>query len=384
MTAFSILDLAHVVEGSTPAEALANSLDLARHAETLGYRRFWLAEHHNMVGIASAATAVVIGHVAGGTKTIRVGSGGIMLPNHAPLVIAEQFGTLASLYPGRIDLGLGRAPGTDQRTLRALRRDPAARRQLPAGRPGAAGAARPAAARTSSSRPCPARARNVPLWILGSSLFGAQLAAMLGLPYAFASHFAPDALMQALEIYRAQLPAVGAARQALCHGRRQRHRRRHGCRGATPLHLGRSRRSPTCSAARAAGCRRRSTISRPIGRRREGPGLEHARLSFVGSAATVRRASSVRRGDRTPTSSSSRRRSTIMGRGCAPTRSWPRWPQPWGGRRRSPDASFPELSQSRCRDRRGSLVLGSLMQQEIVMSYVDGYVVAVPKAILDA
>jgi luciferase family oxidoreductase group 1 len=197
----SVLDLAPVSEGSTPAAALRHSVDLAQHAEAWGYRRFWLAEHHNMIGIASAATAVVIGHVAGGTRSIRVGAGGIMLPNHSPLVIAEQFGTLATLYPGRIDLGLGRAPGTDRLTLRALRRDPAAADTFPQDvlelqaylgplQPGQAVQA------------VPGTGTKVPLWILGSSLFGAQLAGMLGLPFAFASHFAPNALMQALQVYR--------------------------------------------------------------------------------------------------------------------------------------------------------------------------------------
>ena len=203
MAQFSVLDLAPVPEGSTPGDALRNTLDLARHAERLGYRRYWVAEHHNMVGIASAATAVVIGYIAGGTRTIRVGSGGIMLPNHAPMVIAEQFGTLESLYPGRIDLGLGRAPGTDQRTLRALRRDPSSAEIFPQDvleLQALLGPLQPGQA----VQAVPGTNTNVPLWILGSSLFGAQLAAMLGLPYAFASHFAPDALSQALEIYRAR------------------------------------------------------------------------------------------------------------------------------------------------------------------------------------
>jgi luciferase family oxidoreductase group 1 len=199
----SILDLAPIVEGATPADALRNSLDLARHAERWGYKRFWLAEHHNASGIASAATAVVIAHVAAGTQSIRVGAGGIMLPNHAPLVIAEQFGTLEALHPGRIDLGLGRAPGTDQLTVLALRRDPMSADTFPQDvvelqhylaepQPGQA------------VRATPGAGSRVPLWILGSSLFGAQLAAMLGLPYAFASHFMPDALLPALEIYRAR------------------------------------------------------------------------------------------------------------------------------------------------------------------------------------
>jgi luciferase family oxidoreductase group 1 len=204
MIPFSVLDLSPIVVGGTAADAFRNSLDLARHAERLGYRRYWLAEHHNMPGIASAATSLVIGHVAGGTSTIRVGAGGIMLPNHAPLVIAEQFGTLESLFPGRIDLGLGRAPGTDPRTARALRRemlDSADRfpqdvlELLSYFRPLQPGQA---------VRAYPGAGLKVPVWILGSSLFGAQLAAALGLPFAFASHFAPDHLMAALEIYRSK------------------------------------------------------------------------------------------------------------------------------------------------------------------------------------
>ncbi len=202
MPPFSVLDLAPVPEGATPGQALRNALDLARHAERWGYTRYWVAEHHNMVGIASAATAVVVGFIAGGTETIRVGSGGIMLPNHSPLVIAEQFGTLASLYPGRIDLGLGRAPGTDGRTLRALRRDPAAADAFPRDvveLQALFGPAQPG----QTIQAVPGTGLHVPLWILGSSLFGAQLAGMLGLPYAFASHFAPDALLDALQTYRA-------------------------------------------------------------------------------------------------------------------------------------------------------------------------------------
>jgi luciferase family oxidoreductase group 1 len=203
MISVSILDLAPVVEGSNPAEALQRTLDLARHAEEWGYTRFWVAEHHNMSGIASAATAVVIGYIAGGTKSIRVGAGGIMLPNHSPLVIAEQFGTLETLYPGRIDLGLGRAPGTDQRTWQAMRRDPSAAEGFPQDvleLQVLLGPSQPGQAIHAT----PGTGTNVPLWILGSSLFGAQLAAYLGLPFAFASHFAPDALMPALEIYRAK------------------------------------------------------------------------------------------------------------------------------------------------------------------------------------
>jgi luciferase family oxidoreductase group 1 len=199
--ALSVLDLAPITEGSDAARSFRNSLELAQHAERLGYRRFWLAEHHGMPGIASAATAVLIGHVAGGTRSIRVGAGGIMLPNHSPLVIAEQFGTLESLYPGRIDLGLGRAPGSDPATARALRRDlQSSPDDFPqdvlelmdfmSDEP------------RQTVRAVPGRGTNVPVWILGSSLFGAQLAAMLGLPFAFASHFAPGHLMHALDIYR--------------------------------------------------------------------------------------------------------------------------------------------------------------------------------------
>ena len=197
----SILDLAPVAEGSTPRDALRNTLDLAQRAERLGYKRFWLAEHHNMTGIASAATAVVIGYVAGGTKTIRVGAGGIMLPNHSPLVIAEQFGTLESLYPGRVDLGLGRAPGTDQQTLRALRRSPMSADSFPQEVLELQGLLGPVR-EGQWLRAVPGSGLNVPIWILGSSLFGAQLAAELGLPYSFASHFMPGALMPALETYR--------------------------------------------------------------------------------------------------------------------------------------------------------------------------------------
>ncbi len=204
MIPLSVLDLAPVPEGADVANALANTIDLARHAEALGFHRYWLAEHHNMPGIASAATAVVIGQVAGATSNIRVGAGGVMLPNHAPLIIAEQFGTLDALFPGRVDLGVGRAPGTDMLTARALRRNlengvdsfpqdvlelidyfgpPSAERRV---------------------RAFPGEGRSVPVWILGSSTYGAQLAAMLGLPYSFASHFAPAEMELALEIYRSR------------------------------------------------------------------------------------------------------------------------------------------------------------------------------------
>ena len=201
MATISVLDLVPVIEGDEPGDALRKSIDLIRHAEALGYNRYWVAEHHNMVGIASAATSVVIGQLAAATSTIRVGSGGIMLPNHAPLVIAEQFGTLEALFPGRIDLGLGRAPGTDQMTLRALRRNPMAADSFPQDVLEIQALFAPAGP-NQAVRAVPGAGLEVPLWILGSSLFGAQLAAELGLPYAFASHFAPDALIQALAIYR--------------------------------------------------------------------------------------------------------------------------------------------------------------------------------------
>ena len=202
MTALSVLDLSPILEGSDAAQSFRNTVALAQHAEKLGYRRFWLAEHHGMPGIASAATSVLIGHVAGQTSTIRVGAGGIMLPNHSPLVIAEQFGTLESLYPGRIDLGLGRAPGSDQATARAMRRnlntdpdefprDVVELMDFLSEQP------------RQAVHAVPGLGLKVPVWILGSSLFGAQLAAMLGLPYAFASHFAPQQMTAAIEIYRA-------------------------------------------------------------------------------------------------------------------------------------------------------------------------------------
>lgn len=202
MIPFSVLDLAPVPQGADISQAFRNSLSLAQHAEALGYHRFWLAEHHNMPGIASAATAVVIGHVAAGTQHIRVGAGGVMLPNHAPLMVAEQFGTLAALFPGRIDLGLGRAPGTDQRTARALRRNLDAHGDsFPQDVVELLGWFQPAVP-GQAVRAVPGAGLAVPVWLLGSSLFSAQLAGMLGLPFAFASHFAPDLLMQALATYR--------------------------------------------------------------------------------------------------------------------------------------------------------------------------------------
>ncbi len=204
MAELSVLDLAPVAEGSDVSQSLRNTLDLARHVERLGYKRYWLAEHHNMPGIASAATSVVIGHVAAGTSTIRVGAGGIMLPNHAPLVIAEQFGTLAALHPGRIDLGLGRAPGTDMATARALRRNlEAGVDSFPQDVTELMAWFAPAGP-DQRIRAVPGEGQDVPIWILGSSTYGAQLAAILGLPYAFASHFAPAELEHALDIYRAR------------------------------------------------------------------------------------------------------------------------------------------------------------------------------------
>ena len=262
----SVLDLAPIVEGSSPAEALRNSLDLAQHVERWGYRRFWLAEHHNAIGIASAATAVVIAHVAGGTKTIRVGAGGIMLPNHPPIVIAEQFGTLEALHPGRIDLGLGRAPGTDRLTIHALRREPESadtfpqdvlelQRYLADAEPGQLVQATPGA----GSR--------VPLWILGSSLFGAQLAALLGLPYAFASHFAPEALLPALDVYRStfkpseqlQEPYAMVGANVIVADDDET--------AAAALHLAAAVVHEHPARRTAAGCRRRSTTSSRTGRR---------------------------------------------------------------------------------------------------------------------
>src|SRR6201996_8145540 len=202
MIPLSVLDLSPVPEGSDAGQALRNSIDLARHVETLGYQRFWMAEHHNMPGIASAATAVALAHVAAATDRIKLGAGGIMLPNHAPLIIAEQFGTLAALHPGRIELGLGRAPGSDQMTLRAMRRNLAAGpEQFPQDVVELMAYFEPAEP-GQSIQAIPGAGLNVPIWILGSSTFGAQLAAILGLPFAFASHFAPAMMMEALSIYR--------------------------------------------------------------------------------------------------------------------------------------------------------------------------------------
>lgn len=201
--AYSILDLAPVTEEGSPAEAFRNSLELARHAEKLGYTRYWLAEHHNMPGIASSATAVVIGYIAGGTSTIRVGSGGVMLPNHAPLIVAEQFGTLESMYPGRIDLGLGRAPGTDYPTTRALRKESTGGGdQFPYMLEELRAYLEPPTEKPRAVRAVPGEGMDIPIWLLGSSGFSAQLAGQLGLPFGFASHFSPEYTLPALELYR--------------------------------------------------------------------------------------------------------------------------------------------------------------------------------------
>jgi luciferase family oxidoreductase group 1 len=207
----SVLDLSPIVEGSNAGEALRNSLDLAQHAESLGYNRYWVAEHHNMDGVASSATSVLIGYLAGGTKTIRVGSGGVMLPNHAPLIVAEQFGTLETIYPGRIDLGLGRAPGTDQLTMRALRRrmDVQSEDEFIADVIELQQYFQPPHP-VRPVRAIPRVGLHIPIWLLGSSLYSAQVAAHLGLPFAFASHFAPAMLMQALAIYRERFIPSGA------------------------------------------------------------------------------------------------------------------------------------------------------------------------------
>ena len=202
MVPLSILDLSPIVEGGDAGQSLRNSLDLARHVEALGYRRYWMAEHHNLPGIASAATAVALAHVAAGTSRIRIGAGGIMLPNHAPLMVAEQFGTLAALHPGRVELGLGRAPGSDQLTLRAMRRNLLADvDQFPRDVVELMGYFQPAEP-GQRLQAVPGAGLEVPIWILGSSTFGAQLAAYLGLPFAFASHFAPAMMTEAIAIYR--------------------------------------------------------------------------------------------------------------------------------------------------------------------------------------
>jgi luciferase family oxidoreductase group 1 len=288
-TAFSVLDLAPVKAGATVSDAFGEMVDLARHAEAWGYRRYWLAEHHNMTGIASAATSVLVGHVAGGTSTIRVGSGGVMLPNHSPLVIAEQFGTLEALYPGRIDLGIGRAPGTDQLTARALRRKLSDTEDdfprdvaelLHYFAPARAGQA---------VRAVPGAGLRVPVWLLGSSLYSAQLAALLGLPFAFASHFAPDHLAHALEIYRQEFrpseyleePYAMAGVNVFAADTDEEARRLFTSLQQAFVNLRRGVPGPLPPPLESAGGHFNEI---------ELAGIEHAlRYSFVGSAETVRR-----------------------------------------------------------------------------------------------
>ena len=302
MIPFSVLDLAPIVEGGTAAEALHNARDLAGHAERLGYRRFWMAEHHSMPGIASAATSVALAHVGGGTSTIRIGAGGIMLPNHSPLQIAEQFGTLESLFPGRVDLGLGRAPGTDQAAAQALRRnlqtDPD---QFPRDvvelmdylQPHEPG---------RRVRAIPGEGLDIPIWILGSSLFGAQLAAHLGLPYAFASHFAPTQMMEALHVYRAAFRPSAQLERPYVDARLQRLRRRHGRGSGAARDLAdagvrgpadRSARSPAAAGRRLSGAAAGGTSGHArscavlLGDRRTGSGPRgRSRRSSNGPAPT--------------------------------------------------------------------------------------------------
>ena len=289
MIPLSILDLSPIPEGADAGQALRNSADLARHAEALGYRRYWMAEHHNMPGIASAATAVALAHVAAGTSTIRLGAGGIMLPNHAPLMVAEQFGTLAALHPGRIDLGLGRAPGSDQVAARAMRRNLGGdvddfprdvmelMRYFEPAQPG------------QQLQAVPGAGLDVPVWILGSSTYGAQLAAALGLPYAFASHFAPTQMMEAMEIYRGRLPPLGRGSP-----------RRMSCSASTsspPIPMPRraacsprtSSPSSTSAAAARASCPARSTTWRPGWTRMAAPCWSiRSPAPIVGGPETVR------------------------------------------------------------------------------------------------
>jgi len=287
MTALSILDLVRVTEDTDARAALDNARDIAVHAEAWGYRRIWVAEHHNMPGIASAATSVVIGHIAAGTKTIRVGAGGIMLPNHAPYIIAEQFGTLAQLFPGRIDLGLGRAPGTDQLTLRALRRTPEAAENFPQDVLEVQAFLAPAGP-NQRIRAVPAAGTEVPLWILGSSNFGAMLAAELGLPYAFASHFAPELLIPALQIYRNRFkpseqldrPYTMVGVNIIAASSDDEARRLATTQQMSCEHL---------PAARAASASRRSTTLNATGRlRKKRKPMSMLARSIVGSPDTVR------------------------------------------------------------------------------------------------
>ena len=316
MTTLSILDLVRVTEDTDARGALDNARDIAVHAENWGYRRIWVAEHHNMPGIASAATSVVLGHIAAGTKTIRVGAGGIMLPNHAPYVIAEQFGTLARLFPGRIDLGLGRAPGTDQLTLRALRRTPEAAENFPQDVLELQAFLAPAGP-NQRIQAVPAAGTEVPLWILGSSNFGAMLAAELGLPYAFASHFAPEQLIPSLQIYRSRFkpseqldrPYAMVGVNIIAAGSDAEARRL-----ATTQQMS----FRTSSAARAASASRRSTTSKATGRHRKrrrrcgcsrAPSSDRRRRFAPASRRSLRKPA--------PTNSSSCPMSTIIRHGCA-------------------------------------------------------------------
>lgn len=324
MVAISVLDLVPVNEGESAGDALRKSVDLARHAESLGYTRYWVAEHHNMTGIASAATSVVIGQLAAATSTMRIGAGGVMLPNHAPLIIAEQFGTLESLFPGRIDLGLGRAPGTDQLTMRAMRRDPHAAHDFPRDVMEVQAYFEPAEP-GQSIQAVPGAGLNVPLWILGSSLFGAQLAAELGLPYAFASHFAPEALMQALGVYRerfrpsrqAKTPYAMPGISVIAADTDAEARR---------LFTSQQLRFLDMIRARAASSSRRSTTSRNTGLRMKK--CRPRRCCATPSSVRPRRS----RGNCRPSSrrhartrSWRPRRSSTMRRASAPSPSSPRW-----------------------------------------------------------
>ena len=336
MTVLSVLDLSPITEGGGPSQSMRSSLDLARRAEALGYRRYWVAEHHNIPGIASAATAVVIGHIAGGTSTIRVGAGGIMLPNHAPLVIAEQFGTLDALHPGRIDLGLGRAPGTDQRTAFALRRNLEGH---PDDFPRDVLELQGYFRETGEDEPVqaiPGRGRNVPIWILGSSLYGAQLAAMLGLPYAFASHFAPGALLPALDTYRrsfrpseqlAEPYAMAGFNVFAADTDEEAHRLRTSARKSTLwLRQGRPRPLPRPTTSSRKGCPRSSG------------GCSTSRAPAPRSAPRPPCSARWRSSSRGPasTSSCSRRRSSTTRRAFARSRS--RWTSGRAARSREPSA----------------------------------------------
>ena len=291
MVPLSVLDLSPITEGGDAGQALRNSLDLARHVEALGYRRFWMAEHHNLPGIASAATAVALAHVAAGTSHIRIGAGGIMLPNHAPLLIAEQFGTLAALHPGRVELGLGRAPGSDQITARAVRRALlGGEESFPQEVVELMGYFRPAEPGQAVVA-VPGAGLDVPIWILGSSLYGAQVAAYLGLPFAFASHFAPAMMMDAMKIYRERFRPSAQLAAAQRHARRRRRRRGIGRGGAVPVLFIAAIVTEQPDRAPRPGACRRSRISR------RGSILTPAPSSTMRSAApSSARPDTVRRG----------------------------------------------------------------------------------------